>query len=227
MRLQWTHQHYWWLVRNVIKKAFRTIKKEIEGRERQEDTNKHIKDMVQRFDALNTKVENNIKKLNNIESLNQIIMQAPNKIKETFAEIASMNVPTTGVDRGAIKDSLKEAIKESKKEDNKGCSIIMYNVPEQETKDIEERNTQEFQCVDDFITKGIKIGSLNIKHVNRMGRYVKERKDKPRPMRVTFTEKNSLLRIFRNISNLKEAEEKYHRISIQRETVKRRNGGIP
>ena len=50
-----------------------------------------------------------------------------------------------------------------------------------------------------------------------MCRYVKERQDKPRLMRVTFTEKNSLLRIFRNISNIKEAEEKYHRISIQRE----------
>ena len=97
---------------------------------------------------------------------------------------------------------------------------MMYNVPEQETKDIEERNKQEFQCVGDFITKGIKIGSLNIKHVNRMGRYVKERKDKPRPMRVTFTENNSLLWIFRNVSNLKDAEEKYHRISIQRELSK-------
>ena len=92
------------------KKAFRTIKKEIEGRERQE-TNKHIKDMVQRFDALNTKIENNIKKLDNIESLNQIIIQTPKKIKETFAEIANMNEPTTGVDRVTIKDSLKEAIK--------------------------------------------------------------------------------------------------------------------
>ena len=34
---------------------------------------------------------------------------------------------------------------------------MMYNVPEQ------ERNAQEFQSIDDFITKGIKIGSLNIK----------------------------------------------------------------
>ena len=68
--------------------------------------------MVQRFDALNTKVEINIKKLDNIESLYQIIIQAPKKIKETFAEIANMNVPTNGVDRGTIKDSLKEAIKE-------------------------------------------------------------------------------------------------------------------
>ena len=78
----------------------------------QQETNKHIKDMVQRFDALSTKVENNIKKLDNIESLNQIIIQAPKKIKETFAEIANMNVHTTGIDRGTIKDSLKEAIKE-------------------------------------------------------------------------------------------------------------------
>ena len=47
-----------------------------------------------------------------------------------------------------------------------------------------------------------------------MGRYIKE---KQMPMRVTCTEKNSLLPIFKNISNLKEAEEKYHRISILEE----------
>ena len=65
----------------------------------------------------------------------------------------------------------------------------------------------------------IKIDSLNINHVNQMGRYVK-RKDKPRPICVTFTEKNYLLQIFINIANLKKAEEKYHRISIQRELSK-------
>ena len=77
--------------------------------------------MVQRFDALSsTKIKNNMKKLDNIESLNEIIKQAPEKIKETFAEIANRNVPSTGIDRGTIKDSLKEAIKEASKEDNKG-----------------------------------------------------------------------------------------------------------
>ena len=53
------------------KKAFRTIKKEIEGRERQEENNNQLKDMVQRFDAHGAKVEHNMKKLDNIESLNQ------------------------------------------------------------------------------------------------------------------------------------------------------------
>ena len=56
-----------------------------------------------------------MKKLDNIESLNQIIKQAPEKINETLAEIANRNVPSTDIDRGTIKDSLKDAIKEAKK----------------------------------------------------------------------------------------------------------------
>ena len=59
--------------------------------------------MVQRIDVLSAKVENNIKKSDNIESLNQILKQAPEKMKETFAEIANRNVPSTGIDRGTIK----------------------------------------------------------------------------------------------------------------------------
>ena len=71
--------------------------------------------MIQRFDALSANVENNMKKLDNIASLNQIIKQAPEKMKETVAEIANRNVPSTGIDRWTIKDSLKEVIKEAKK----------------------------------------------------------------------------------------------------------------
>ena len=68
--------------------------------------------MVQRFVALSAKVENNMKKLDNIESLNQTIKQVPGKIKATLAEMANRNVTQTGINRGTIKDSLKEAIKE-------------------------------------------------------------------------------------------------------------------
>ena len=53
------------------KKAFRTIKKEIEGRGKQDENNNQLKDMVQRFDALSAKVEINMKKLDNIESFHQ------------------------------------------------------------------------------------------------------------------------------------------------------------
>ena len=37
------------------------------------------------------------------------------------------------------------------------------------------------------------------------------------PLRIIFEEKNTINKLFKNISNLKESEEKYKRISIQRE----------
>ena len=57
-----------------------------------------------------------------------------------------------------------------------------------------------------------------------MGRYVKKN-DKPRPIHVTFTEKDSILRIFRNIANQSRGELSKN-INSER-TVERRNGGIP
>ena len=60
--------------------------------------------MVERFDALNAIVENNMKKLDNIESLNQIIKQAPEKMNETFAEMANRNGPPTSIYKGTIQD---------------------------------------------------------------------------------------------------------------------------
>ena len=42
----------------------------------------------------------------------------------------------------------------------------MYNLLEQETKDVKHIATPELQYIDDFITMGINIDSLNMKHVN-------------------------------------------------------------
>ena len=44
------------------KKTFRTIKKEIDGRGKQEENNNQLKDVVHKFDALSAKAENNMKK---------------------------------------------------------------------------------------------------------------------------------------------------------------------
>ena len=50
-----------------------------------------ISSKIPEIDALSAKVENNMKKLDNIELFNQIIKQAPEKMKETFTEIANRN----------------------------------------------------------------------------------------------------------------------------------------
>ena len=57
-------------------------------------------------------------------------------------------------------DHLKE------KEQERGSSIIMYNCPESNIKDIVQRKQHEKQTVDDFIPKGIQIRSLEKKSIH-------------------------------------------------------------
>ena len=71
-----------------------------------------------------------------------------------------------------------------------------------------------------LITNGVKIRSMDIKNAHRLGKFSVNRASKPRPLRVTFEDKTAVGKVLRHISNLKEADEKYQRISVQREMNK-------
>ena len=59
---------------------------------------------------------------------------------------------------------------------------------------------------------------MKIINAYRLGKYNDTKQRKPRPLRIIFEEKKAIYKFFENISNLKESEEKYSRISIQRES---------
>ena len=52
----------------------------------------------------------------------------------------------------------------------------MYNCPESNIKDIVQRKQHEKQTVDDFITKGIQIRSLEIKSMHSIGKSNSDKK---------------------------------------------------
>ena len=94
--------------------------------------------MVHRFEKFSTKVENNMKKLEGLESLNESIKQAPEKLKTTYAEMANKG-NITQMDGDTIKHSVKLALKESKNQEGKGNNVIMYNCPESNIKNKDKR----------------------------------------------------------------------------------------
>ena len=81
--------------------------------------------MVQRFEKLGTKVENNMTKLEGLESLNERIKQAPEKINTTYANMASKGNNIALMDGDTIKYTVKMTLKESKNEESKGNNVIM------------------------------------------------------------------------------------------------------
>ena len=54
----------------------------------------------------------------------------------------------------------------------------------------------------------------------RVGKFQKDKRMKPRPIRVTFEDKFATVKLFKNIANLKEAEGKYKAVKVERELSK-------
>ena len=78
-----------------------------------------------------------------LESLNESIKQAHEKLKTTYAEMDNKG-NIAQMDGDTIKHSVKMALKESKNEESKSNNIIMYNYPEPNIKNKDERMEQFF-----------------------------------------------------------------------------------
>ena len=71
-------------------------------------------------------------------------------------------------------------LKESKNEEGKGNNVIMYNCPELNIKNKDEKMEKELETINNFLTEGVKIGSMKIINAYRLGKYndTKTRKTK-------------------------------------------------
>ena len=93
-----------------------------------------------------------MKKLAGLESLNESIKQAHEKLKTTYAEMANKG-NITQMDGVTIKHSVKMALKESKNEEGKGNNVIMHTCPEPNIKNKDERMENELETINNFFKR--------------------------------------------------------------------------
>ena len=213
-------------------KAFRSIKKQIMNEDKQENAVKKIEEIADKVDSMAKVMETKIKLFESISEKNDdhepVLtgmneQEIKNVIKSTYAEALKDNVEHHEEMKGAVKQAISEKQKEDNtknREQQRNNTIFLYNCPESEIIDIEERIKDEEKTVDNFITEGIKISKIEIKSMYRVGKFQKDIRMKPRPIRVTFEDKFATVKLFKNIANLKEAEDKYKAIKVERELSK-------
>ena len=195
--------------------AFKTLASKIQttdkDAENAEKMQESVEKMIHKVNTL-TYVNNKMAELNTLESLSEDIKEAPKKLTEAiqgrYAD-AIKNSDSKNSDPDIFIDAVKKAMAEKEKEDHlkekekeRGSSIIMYNCPESNIKDIVQRKQDEKQTVDDVITKGIQIRSLEITSMHRIGKFNSDRKDKTRPLKIIFQEKLAAAKYLRSRSKI-------------------------
>ena len=92
----------------------------------------------------------------------------------------------------------------------KKAKVIMYNFPEPNIKNKDERMEKDLETINNFLTEGVKIGSMKIINAYRLGKYNDTKQGRPRPLRIIFEEKTqytNCLKIYLILRNQKKNTE--------------------
>ena len=124
---------------------------------------------------------------------------------------------------------VEETVREINERKNRETNFLIFNAPEPKTNLKEERVTIDMEFVEglcnevcnlnldvkDEITKVIRLGKKQTD--GDMG----DTEQKPRPIKVVMKDTNKKMELFKRLSNLRDAEDKYKCLSIQHDLTKK------
>lgn len=116
-----------------------------------------------------------------------------------------------------ILDEAKAQSNEEKDRESRSANVILYRVPEAETRD--ERVIADKAFALELMQEALELGisESDIKAVFRLGK----RGQNSRPMIIQFKEKSAKNKLMESLSRLRNAEDKFKRISVTHDLTKR------
>ena len=124
---------------------------------------------------------------------------------------------------------VEETVREINERKNRETNFLIFNAPEPKTNLKEERVTIDMEFVEGFCNEVCNL-NLDVKdEITKVIRLGKKQTDgdmgdteqKPRPLKVVMKDTNKTMELFKRLSNLRDAEDKYKCLSIQHDLTKK------
>ena len=104
-----------------------------------------------------------------------------------------------------VKKVLDKSSLDTKDQEERDRSIMVYNVVESSAENGNKRMKDDVSFINDFVTEGLHIQSVEIESVARIGKYERNKK---RPMKVKFCNRTDQVKVLKNLCNLSEYKTK-------------------
>ena len=128
--------------------------------------------------------------------------------KKSFADVVQNTckvIPSMETINKGMKQALDSSNLASREQDIRDRSIMFFYCVESTADLGKDRKNDDISFVNDFVTEGLHIPTVDIESSVRIGRYEKE---KSRPLKVTFTNRSDQIKVLKNLGNLKVADQK-------------------
>ncbi len=152
---------------------------------------------------------------NEVEKIDQRVTNLEGKINTIQQNPENPQPSTSGVQNNA-----EDVIKEIKEQEERKRNIIFFNVPESKSSDLNERTKHDKEEIKELS----KICQATIKKdemikAKRLGK--RPDSDKPRPLLIELINDEKKKALFKNLSKLQKAPEKYKAISVQNDLTQK------
>ncbi len=140
--------------------------------------------------------------------------QIVRKIEEKIEGKIEQQLDREKTDNNKPSASVQEAVDEVKEQERRKSNVVLFNVPESSSADLDARRKYDVEVVEELMKEGIlktaeiKSDGRGIKMVTRLG---KREENKVRPLKVTFTSPEGQRLILGNARNLMNAKNEMYR----------------
>lgn len=172
-------------------------------------------EMTKRLDGFEQKITDKLnkeKEANEVfEKLQKCSEEMPKTIERTWANVASSAGPA-----GATVDNIKKAIEDQNQNElqrkKREANIIIYRVNESKEETPTKRQEQDKAFIRELCTEALKMPQPDVMEITRLGKLNTD--GQPRPVKVTFKDKEEKQKLMTRLRSLKDAEDKYRAVSI-------------
>ena len=194
-----------------LQDGIETRLKSMERKLDEQDVRTHIEEIEKKMKNLEEKMEGKLDEITKNQE------EVPENMKKTWADIASQNVnPATAPEsfRNIVKETIVENERAQIDRENREPNLILYRVDESTLANPEERKRADEEYFNTLCEEVLDIGEVPVLQCTRLGKKSEGEDAGPRPMKIVLANKTDKPVIFRNLRKLKEAEDKFKKVSI-------------
>ena len=174
----------------------------------QQELDRKVKKLEEKVDTKAEKAD--------VEEIKERVNTLEGKVNTKLNADPENPTPSTSTGQGKAEDIIKEL----KAQEERKNDIILFNVPESKANDMNERTKHDKEEVKEIT----KICNATIKkdemiRAIRLGK--KPNADKPRPLLIEIINDDKKKALFKNLSKLQNAPEKYRSVSIQNDLTQK------
>ncbi|XP_068235814.1 uncharacterized protein PF3D7_1120000-like [Palaemon carinicauda] len=210
------HEELMWQCNNCKHELKCSKNKMKDLEERNKMLNEKLREIEEKWSKMRAEiVEEVLRKVKN-EIMDEVVSTVNNKVSQNdFGNVGQNQVEV-------VKSKVLQELEEEEEKRRRVCNLVIYNVPESEREEAEERKTEDTNWCQDIFRNSLELDQIEMEQVIRLGKRNEGGRGRPRPVLIKFKNEEMKWKILKSAKKLKHEQNPLKkRVGITKDMTKK------